>query len=453
MYCTECGTRIIQDAKFCQHCGFAVAGGGSAVAQPVSLPVQRPGFFGRKSEELPLYKLRTAIATWLLPVNNSYLFVATTCGGIASLVVGVLDVISPIFQLLSVAAVLSLLLFVISALSRKYLVQYLSQDSVWRRVLAPELSFYKVPILIATGTVAVLTVTGAAWSKEHRDDGGGLASKIAVVRKVQTELSVLMDISTGQVAQTKVLESIRDGESSNPRRALANQGTPWSQDEFRRAVERNDVETSALFLQGGMRWKLGFARTTLEKGYQEIGDQLLAHPKELDLSPGDCSRFMASFAKLVPDGSGKGTQAYKLTSRDTDFLKKFCASPQDLAWANSQLEDASKSYEAQRKSYAQAKAAQKPADQCERDLLKNDAEVLYSDASRGAGATSQLTFTPYQSLLADVSAELMFGNTKPSPKLREAIKSFCKRQAEEAPNIMVDDWLVQARKQIVDAID
>lgn len=130
---------------------------------------------------------------------------------------------------------------------------------------------------------AALVFGGAAYaSEQHRAQGGVLAATFPDLALLQQKLDLLH--SDNQQLMRK-LDGLKQETSANPRKELANQGISWEQGHFHEAVHHQDVQTAALFLQGGMPPNADIVQSAFEGS--EAMQKLLAGAQRA-LSGKDC---------------------------------------------------------------------------------------------------------------------------------------------------------------------
>lgn len=90
----------------------------------------------------------------------------------------------------------------------------------------------------------------------------------------------------------KKMDRVKKETSEDPRKELANLGVNWDEGAMRKAVERGDLRTVSLFLQGGMGWTLYSAGNVLEGGGSPMIDLLIEHADQVQHVPHDCSHLI-----------------------------------------------------------------------------------------------------------------------------------------------------------------
>ena len=290
-----------------------------------------------------MLKGRTLIRGLVKPVNASLTF-----GGA---VIGVLDFLSPRIALLPIAATVAVVVLIGTVLLRKFFAPHLPDGSTLKTLFAPQASMHRSPVIVAGGVLSALMVAGAAWSSAAAPSGGIIASKFDAARNAQMQLGVLQVMQKEQRGQTAVMEDIREGRAANSRRELANQGILWQQSKFEDAVGQRDLQVIALFLAGGMQWRVERVEYLLVKNDIEIVNLLLRYPKLATKHSGDCIGVIRGLERgAVSDKStyARGVRsndfvAVELNALSARFLKAACADPEDITRVQEALIDLAKS--------------------------------------------------------------------------------------------------------------
>ena len=319
LFCTTCGQGIDANAVFCEHCGADL----SAKTEPLSSTKSAD----IKKFELPLEKARFVLSNWVMPFNATLIFGITLAG--------ILDFLSPRVALLPVAATLAVAGLITALLLRKFVAPSLPSGSALRRALAPDVTLHRSPLLISAGTLSALLVSGAAWSNASSAAGGVIAGKFDAARNAQMQLGVMQGLQKEQRVQTAVLEDIREGRTTNPRKELANQGILWTTSAFNDAVEKSDKPVVSLFLAGGMKWNLSTVKYSQRFEGVDIQLLLLEYPKSIEKND-QCrdaiyqitEKEIATLRKL---SNRKAQSVPRLSELNTRLLKLFCAEPAALA--------------------------------------------------------------------------------------------------------------------------
>jgi hypothetical protein len=104
-----------------------------------------------------------------------------------------------------------------------------------------------------------------------------------------------------------------------PRDKLAQKGIRWDINNLRAAIDRNDIDVTTLFLQGGMNWQLSWTEQAQAFRYDEVLALLLRYRLQMD-EPKPCRRFISNLSHAMADGES-------LTSIRKSYLQAFCSSP------------------------------------------------------------------------------------------------------------------------------
>ena len=230
LFCTACGYGVSVGSAFCEECG-----------EVFSDDIQ-PG-----KDEIPKVSIQPWSPAWM-----TWLDVGGKSLGLGAPLVAVFDFLSPRVALLPFAATIAIVGLVTAIALRKFVVPSLPATSKLRTVLAPEAGLHKSPLLIGTGVLSALMVTGAAWSNANAPAGGVMASHFDAARNAQMQLGVLQGLQKEQRVQTAVLEDIREGRSMDPRKELSNIGGTWNSENFQNALTNSDLRVIQLFLDGGI---------------------------------------------------------------------------------------------------------------------------------------------------------------------------------------------------------
>ena len=332
LFCTTCSQGIDAKALFCEHCGADLS-----TKAELALPTNPAGI---KKFELPLEQVRSVFSNCFRQLNATLIFGTTLAG--------VFDFISPRVALLPVAATLATAGLITALLLRKFIAPGLQLSSTLRRALAPDVSLYKSPLLIFTGTLSALLVSGAAWSNASSAAGGVIASKFDAAHNAQLQLGVVQGLQKEQRVQTAVLEDIREGRTNNPRKELANQGILWTKGAFDDAVEKDDKAVVSLFLVGGMKWNLGTLQYAQQFEGSDISLLLLNHPKSLEKNnvclDAIYQRTHKEIAQLRKLSTHKPQSVPRLSELNGRLLKLFCSEPAAVADVLSRIKQEEESY-------------------------------------------------------------------------------------------------------------
>lgn len=424
-FCTACGTPAAPDQNHCVECG-------QRLDDDLALATGPSG---------------STLVTWLDVGGKAFAFGAP--------LVAFFDFLSPRIALLPVAAVVAVIGLAAAVALRRLVAPGLHASSWLRRVLAPETRLHKSPMLVATGVVSALMVAGAAWSSVNAAEGGVIASKFDAAKNAQMQLGMLQGLQKEQRQQTAVLEDIREGRTTNPRRELANQGILWTHSAFRDAIRSNDVYAISLFLAGGMRWTPDDASWTIRDGKESIGKRMLESPDLLSPTDNQCTSlvFDCTGRNQAKAGSTGGIEnAFAISSQDKKWLRLFCAKPGDVAKVQSLLDDEKKRHQDNLVLYKQQLATILPASNCRQQLLSNGGRSLFQ-----AGMQWSYNFTrgmdDWDTLLSVVNDQLTaHGPFSSNRKVLHAIDNYCAQQAERKPTVDISGKKMRTLQQIVDAL-
>ena len=420
------------------------------------------------------------------PAWKEWLDVISKAAGLGTPLIFVFDFVSPHISLLPVAACIALAGLLATVSLRKYVAPSLPATSAFRQALAPESGLHRSRLVIGTGLLSALMVTGAAWSNANAPEGGIIASKFDAAKNAQMQLGILQAAQKEQRGQTAVLEDIREGRTSNPRRELSNQGILWTYDAFVEALEAKDLAVVSLFVAGGMTWGPHAGLKALWSKKDAISDQLISRPELLDPDAVRKSRYGCANYILFFNTPSQATEKLKdlkqirprvLREQDKQWLKLLCGDKEGQATALELLQD------------QMAKYSVLPAGQCRQRLTNNDASAISYmsldstgifpipfERNKSETATlrqamfeqpdkaSSYTLTPmtpqnnrsFPAPNPDAkphpSRSNEAGNKRLTPQVLEAINDYCsmvsRRPAEE-----YNGWTVESMKQIVAALN
>ena len=458
LFCTSCGHNMALDSMFCAHCGQALI-----VSNISSLP---PNSTTRNSLLSPIAKARSVISQWVMPINATLFFGGTLAS--------VLDFISPRISLLPIAATVALAGLFAAVCLRKFIAPSLPDTSKLKGLLAPDKALHRSPVLIVSGVLSALMVTGAAWSSASSAGGGVIASKFDAVRNAQMQLGVMQGLQKEQRIQTAVLEDIRDGRTSNPRRELANQGIAWDYSGFNNAISRSDTAVVQLFLSGGWPWKLRSVEYMAEGDAQKTMALLLQYPTLLVRDDeGDCWSSTLQMTRAKVDYFRKTQLKYQpqpapvLTATDKGFLKLFCRTAKDFSHLKKELNLMSESFHKRLQErlaitdsvgISPAPGTYRTNAECKRDLLANNARFLLERAhtfvahSQGCGPIPCYGYAiASDDLLHQVKAKNPRGASQLTAQTMPDVDEYCEGpNGQQAP---FDDFEVQILKQIIDSVN
>ena len=394
--------------------------------------------------------------------------------------------LSPRFALLPIAAAVAVTGMLAALALRKFVAPSLPQGSTLRRALSPELGVHKSPIVITTGLLSALMVSGAAWSHVNAPGGGVIASKFDAAKNAQVQLGILQAIQKEQRGQTAVLEDIRDGRTLNPRRELANQGILWTYKAFEDALEAKDLTVVTLFISGGMTWGPYAGLKALWSKQDAISDQLISRPELLDLdamrlSQYGCFNYIQVFNQPSRETEklqdSKQIRPRVLRAQDKQWLKLICGNEEGKATALAELQD------------QMAKHSALPAAECRKRLTHNDASAIAyltydssgmypipferdrsetatlrrvmleqsnkasSDTLRPMSPANNRDFsTPNPNSNPNRSRSDEASRNRLMPQVLEAINDYCSMVSRRPP-AEYNGWTVESMKQIVAALN
>ena len=166
-----------------------------------------------------------------------------------------------------------------------------------------------------------------------------IASKFDAARNAQMQLGVMHGLQKEQRVQTAVLEDIRDGRTSNPRRELANQGILWTEESYNSVLRSRDLPAVTLFLAGGMRWRIRDAQPFLNASDDEAAKLFLNYPAQGDQARG-CEGLMRSLVRPTNETRTlppAGQKPHSLSDMERRYLKAFCTQPESRTAAAAML--------------------------------------------------------------------------------------------------------------------
>lgn len=442
IFCTSCGQGAAADTRFCSNCGR------SFLAQEPDAPVD----WARKW-----------ISSWVMPFNASLVFGTT--------LVCVFDFVSPRIALLPIAATLALASLAAMVCLRKFVAPSMPDTSRLKRLLAPGFALHRSPVLVASGMLSLLMVTGAAWSHVAAAGGGVVASKFDAARNVQMQLGLLQGVQKEQRVQTAVLEDIREGRTSNPRRELANQGILWKIDDLNRAVESGDVPVVELFLAGGMQWSIRTIKSAVERDDQAMLPLFFKYPQLL--KAGDsCGSSIDAVWRSKVGNFRKNALTYRpqkvlaLTATDVRLLKLFCTKPGDLAYAKESLQREKQQYQEKLKerltrssAIGAAPGTRRTSAECLRDLTADNGQWLVRlanayvpyDSNCGPMPCISYGMVGSENLLSQLKKSMPQGATGLSAHNLADIKAYCENPEYQKSEF--DDFDVQMLELVLQALD
>ena len=286
-FCTSCGIQTRVDQKHCEECGHRLNDDSASNQSTEST-----------NESTAAARATAALRALFLPVNQKHSTLFTWLEiGIKTLAVGLplaalFDFLSPRVSLLPIAATFAVVGLLTTIALRKFVAPSLPPTSKLRRALAPEEGIFKSRLLIGTYLLSALMVTGAAWSTANAPEGGIIASKFDSARVAQLQVGILKGMQKEQRQQTAVLEDIREGRASDPRRELSNIGAGFSEYELDAAIDRGDLRTIRLLFAGGIKWRVSNAYAAFASSNNKISTLLLENMLSFELRAGDCERLI-----------------------------------------------------------------------------------------------------------------------------------------------------------------
>jgi hypothetical protein len=304
----------------------------------------------------------------------------------------------------------------------------------------------------------------AHWRKLALGMTVGLAAVVTIsVANLGSSAKTLIntqDIKSGVQAIDSKMDTVKKEISSDPRKELANLGIQWNENNLREAIDRGDVDTAKLFMEGGMMWRPYVAIKSIKRNDAEIVKMLLNYPQLVAVSDKDCMLVMSEMVRRedLPPGSSSDVltaTVHKLTDIERRFLKEVCAKPADVRYAKTKLESQQSFWRKQKAEYDEALATAKknvvPVAVCRRDLMANDALLVRMNPAAFYRPPSSSTAN---ARLMNTFIDLGAGRRVPLADIEILIEPFCQEHAKppEKPNIDIDDWDIKGWQQIVDSI-
>jgi len=243
--CEFCREMVQEGASFCSSCGQRVSNSTTAALGIGDQP-QTKKRFPSDSEELPLFKTRTFITTWIAPINATILF--------SGALVGFFDFLSPRIALLPGASIVAVLSTVGIIAVRHFVARHLPPEHKLYKLCAPGESITKAPAVLMTALLSLLLVTGTAWSTSKSSEGGFIASNFEAARDAQIQLGILKEMHRETTAKLEKIQTTLD-EIANPsdaRRALAQRSMTYGREALLKAVKDEDFEGIELLFKAGM---------------------------------------------------------------------------------------------------------------------------------------------------------------------------------------------------------
>lgn len=269
-----------------------------------------------------------------------WLDIGSKAAGLGSPLAAALDFLSPRIALLPIAATVAITGLLATIALRKFVAHSLPITSKFRAALAPEEGLHRSGMVIGTGVLSALMVTGAAWSSANAPQGGIIAGKFDGARVAQVQIGLIQSIQKEQRQQTAVLEDIREGRANDPRRELGNIGGGFNDNELDSALDRGDSRTVKLLLAGGLKWRVSNAYVAYSSGDSKTSALLLEYKDAFILRNGDCEKIIAEkfgSAEQLSTMNGAaakiqinllGRPSKQLEPFQKSFMKAFCGTPE-----------------------------------------------------------------------------------------------------------------------------
>jgi hypothetical protein len=294
-----------------------------------------------------------------------------------------------------------------------------------------------------------------SWIKRHLKwviaGTGGIAVVVILTFGASTKtLSNTETLKNDVRVIDQKIDTVKKETSDNPRKDLANRGISWKENDFLEAIYRGDTQTVSLFLSGGMKWHTAYAFEPLVKDDAAMVQILMEHAELRQQDEYDCRSAMDKMTRIDPDSIGptlssKTDRAHKLSSVEKKFLKAFCSKDSDVEYARSEYKEQLKRHNEAVEAYNREKAGVKPLAQCQAELLANNAYKLTNEAML-FNPLRDNTYSARDVLLSEVYI------ASDNVQINAAIKKYCVGQLSNEPNIDINDWIVNSKKQILDAI-
>ena len=479
-FCSHCNTGIVAGFPYCGGCGHPATD-----TQTTPEKIRAPTQSVPAASVTPAAPKETLADSNKKPIWKEWLDIISKASGLGTPLIFVFDFLSPRVALLPVAACVAVAGLLATIALRKFVAPGLPATSAFRQALAPEAGPHRSRLVIGTGVLSALLVTGAAWSNANAPEGGVIASKFDAAKNAQMQLGILQSVQKEQRSQTAVLEDIREGRTLNPRRELANQGILWTYAAFDDALEARDLAVVTLFIAGGMTWGPHAGLKALWSQQDAISDQLISRPELLDpdaksKSRYGCYNYIQAFnqpsnetAKLT---DLKQIRPRVLREQDKKWLKLLCGDTEGQATALALLQDQMATY------------STLAAGECRQRLTNNDAsEISYMGLD--STGTFPIPFERHKSETATLRQAMLEQSDKASsytltpmtpennrsfptpnpdakpnpnrsgeagkkrltPQVLEAINEYC-HMVSRRPAAEFNGWTVESMKQIVAVI-
>lgn len=339
-FCTNCRAKVLYGQRFCDDCGHSLVEE-TTTSDGNTLPITA------SETTIPAVSPIPPIPAGQEKITNNdgsnwakWLDVGSKTAGLGAPFAAAFDFLSPRIALLPIAASVAVAGLLATMALRKFVAPSLPLTSKFRAALAPEAGLHRSRLMIGTGVLSALMVTGAAWSNANSLEGGVIASKFDAARVAQMQLGILQAMQKEQRQQTAVLEDIREGRATDPRRELGNIGGGFSGGELDTALDRGDSRTVRLLLAGGLKWRVSNAYVAYESGDPKMPALLLENKAGFEMRSRDCenlitekfgaaepllSSIKGASAQLQLESIGKPSK--QLQTFQKSFMKAFCAMP------------------------------------------------------------------------------------------------------------------------------
>ncbi len=142
--------------------------------------------------------------------------------------------------------------------------------------------------------------------------------------------------STVAPVQT-VAEEMRETPSS--RETLTRMGVTWDENNFRAAIDRNDIRVALLFLKAGMDWKLSWTEHALSVNHREVLDLLMRYRLQMTQEK-PCRQFITTLGHAMSAGQS-------LTGLRKEYLQTFCTVPAVVERQRREMDQAKRRAQAQ----------------------------------------------------------------------------------------------------------
>lgn len=130
-----------------------------------------------------------------------------------------------------------------------------------------------------------------------------------------------------------------DREKLTPKEELSNMGIDRDENNFRAAIDRNDIRVVSMLLRTGMNWKLSWTEQAIAAGNNEVLEVLLRYRQQMDENR-PCRRFITTLTHEMATGK-------PLRSVAKSFLQAFCTVPPVVQRQRYEMEQAQLRYQAE----------------------------------------------------------------------------------------------------------